>query len=142
MLGRFPADQGAARLYAALGHTGNQRGDLFRLVLPDGDIVQKEQRPGTAADDVVDAHGNAVDADRVVLSHQLSDALLGSDPVGSGHQNRLFHAGGVRLKQTAEAADVRENARNQGPPDMLLHPLYALIAGLDVDAGGGVGFRM
>ena len=138
MLCRLAADQGAAGLHAALRHAGNQRGDLLRDVLADGNIVQEEQRLGPAADDVVDAHGDAVDADGVVPVHELRDALLGANAVGAGDQHRLGHATHVRREEAAEAADVRDDAGDKSALHMLFHELYALIAGFDVDTGGGI----
>ena len=67
MLGSLAADEGGAGLHAALCHTGNNLGDFFRDVLAAGNVVQEEQGTGTAADNVVDAHGNTVDANGVVL---------------------------------------------------------------------------
>ncbi len=89
VLGGLAANQGAAGLDAALRHAGDDGGDFLRLVFADGDIVQEEQGPGAAADDVVDAHGHAVDADGVVLVQQLGQAQLGAHAVGAGDENRF-----------------------------------------------------
>ena len=135
----FAADQGTAGLNAAFRDARDQGCDLFGLVSADGDVVEEKQRLCTAADDVVDAHGDAVDADGMVDAHQLGDALLGADAVRTGNEDGRLHAGELRTEQTAEAADVRDNTGNESTLNMLLHETDALIAGLDVDAGGGVG---
>ena len=66
MLGRLAADQRAARLLAArcdpLDHVGGDRD-----VEPLADVVvEKEQRFGALDEDVVDAHRDEIDADRLV----------------------------------------------------------------------------
>ena len=60
-------------VYKAKGYAGDQRGDFFRNVFPDRDIIQEKQRLRAAANDVVDAHRDAVDADGIVLTHQEGD---------------------------------------------------------------------
>ena len=67
MLGGLAADEGAAGLAAALRHAGDQGGYLLSLIFADGDVIQEEKGLGAAADDVVDAHGHAVDTHGVVL---------------------------------------------------------------------------
>ena len=47
-LGGLAADEGSARLDAALGHTGDDARDLLRDVLAAGDVVQEEQGLGAA----------------------------------------------------------------------------------------------
>ena len=64
----------------------------------------------TGADDVVDAHGHAVDADGVVLVHQLGQAELGAHAVGAGDQHRLLHPGNGQAEAAAEAAHVVQTA--------------------------------
>ena len=139
VLGGLAADEGAAGLDAALRHAGDDGGHLLWFVLADGDIVQEEQGHGAAADDIVDAHGYAVDADGVVAVHQLGDADLCAHAVGAGDQAGLGHAGNVQGEQPAEAADGLPHARGHGPGHMPLHQLHGLVAGGDVHAGGGVG---
>ena len=88
VLGGLPADQGAARLAAALGDAGDDVGDAAGVVFAAGDVVQEKEGGGAAADDIVDAHGHAVDADGVVLVHELGQAQLGAHAVGAGDQHR------------------------------------------------------
>ncbi len=138
MLGGLAADEGAARLYAALRHAGDQRRHLFRLVSADGDVVEEEERLCPAADDVVDAHGHAVDAHGVVSVHELGDALLGAHAVGAGDEDRLPHPGKVGREETAKAADTGHDAGDKRALHMFFHEPYALVARLDVDAGRGI----
>ena len=67
MFRRLAADEGATRVDAPLGHAADDCCDLFGDVLPAGDVIEEEERLCAAADDVVDAHCDAVDADRVVF---------------------------------------------------------------------------
>src|SRR5699024_965878 len=106
--GGLAAHQSAAGLHAALGHAGHQLGDFFRHVFAAGDVVQENQRLGAGADDVVDAHGHAVDAHGVVLVHQKGDFQLGAHAVGAGDQHGVGHIGAVQLKQAAEAAQTAD----------------------------------
>ena len=73
------------------------------------------------------------------MSMRLGDRDLGADAVGGGGQQRLVVArqrGGV--EQPGEAADAADHLGAAGLLDPDLHQLDGLVAGLDVDAGGGV----
>src|SRR5947209_6635365 len=52
--GGFPSDQRAAGFPAALGDTGNDRGDSVWVEFTAGEIVEKEQRLRALHDEVVD----------------------------------------------------------------------------------------
>ena len=58
-----------------------------------GEIVEEEQRLGALHHEVVDRHGDEVDADRVVQAGLDRDLDLGADAVGRGHQDRILEAG-------------------------------------------------
>ena len=139
MLGGLAADEGAAGLHAALGNAGDDGSHLLGDILADGDVVKEEQGLCTAADDIVDAHGNAVDTDGVMLVHQHGKAQLGAHAVGAGDQHRLGHAGHIGGEEAAETADVGHNTGNMGALDISAHKLHALVAGGNVHAGGGIG---
>ena len=137
-LGGLPADEGGPGLHAPLGHAGDDLGDLLRHVFPAGDVVQEEQGLGPHADDVVDAHGHAVDAHGVVLVHEEGQLQLGAHPVGAGDQNGVGDPRQVQFKQPAEAADVRQGAGGHGLGNVGLHELHRFVPGGDVHPGGGV----
>ena len=65
VLGRLAADERGARLAAAGGDAADELGDADRIEPADGDVVEEGQRLGAGAHDVVGAHRDEVDADRV-----------------------------------------------------------------------------
>ena len=106
MLSGLTADEGSAGLNTALSHAADDLSDLLGDVLAAGDVVQEEQGLGAAADDIVDAHGNAVDAHGVVLVHQEGQLQLGAHAVGAGDQHGVLDAGQIGGKQAAESAQI------------------------------------
>ena len=140
MLGGLAADQGTAGLHTALGNAGNDGGDLLGLVLAAGNVVEKEQRTGAGADDVVHAHSHAVDTHGVVLVHHKGQLDLGADAVGAADQNGILHAGQRRNEHTAESADVIDRAFVLGALDMCLHQFNGTVTGGNIHAGGFVAF--
>ena len=98
------ADQGAARLHAALRYAAHDVGDLLRDILADGKVIEEEKGLCAAARDVVRAHGNAVDTHRFMLVHEEGDFQLGTHAVSAGDKGGRLHAGEIRLKESAEAA--------------------------------------
>ena len=137
----FAADQRAACLTAALCDTGNHLCDLLRVVLADCNIVEEEQRLCTAAGDIVYAHGNAVDANGVVLVHQERQLELGADAIRTGNEDRILHAIEIRAEQAAEAAERTHNALGKGAFYHRLHQLDRFVACGNVNAGSLVAFR-
>ena len=67
-LGGLAADERRAGLDAPLGHAGDDGGDFLGHILAAGDVVQEEEGLCPGAEDIVDAHGHAVDAHGVVLA--------------------------------------------------------------------------
>ena len=70
------------------------------------EVVEEEQRLGALHDDVVDAHRDEVDADRVVDAGLERDLELGADAVGAGDQDRVLEARRLEVEQPAEAAQA------------------------------------
>jgi hypothetical protein len=90
-------------------------------------------------DDVIDAHGDEVDADRVKLCGFDGDLQLGSDAVIGGDKDGVGKAGRLEVEQPAETADFAVGA---GPARRAHHRLDFLdeqIAGVYVDASLGIG---
>ena len=134
MLRRFAADQCATREFAAvrdaLDHVG---GDVDIESLAD-EVIEEEQRLRALDEDVVDAHRDEVDADRVVAAEPLRELELRADAIGSGDQHR-FAEPLADLDQPAEAADAGEHFRAHRSLGEWLDPFDERIAGVDVDAG-------
>ena len=63
-----------------------------RIELAAGKIIEKEQRLGALDDEIVDAHGDEVDADRVVNAGLDGDLDLGADAVIGGDEDRIDEA--------------------------------------------------
>ena len=141
MLRCLAADQRAAGLDAALADALDDLCNPLGHILSAGDIVQEEQGLRAAADDIVHAHGHAVNTDGIVLVHQQGNFQLGAHAVGAGYQHRFLHAGHIRLEQSAESAHIRADPGGLCPLDMLFHQLNRLVTGSDINASGGVGFR-
>ena len=84
-----------------------------------GEIVEEEQRLGPLADEVVDAHGDEVDADGVEPAGVDREPELGADAVGGGDQHRVGVARRLEVEERAEAAEPRHRrpgARSPPPP--------------------------
>ena len=141
MLGSLTADQRSSGLDAAFCHAGDDLCDLLGHVLAAGDVVQEEQGLCAAADHIVDAHGNAVDAHGVMLVQLEGDLELGADAVGTADQHRLLHAGKVGGEETAEAAHVGADAGGHGFCDVFFHQRHRAVPGGDIHAGGGITVR-
>ena len=79
-----------------------------------GVVVQKEQRLGALDHQIVDAHGDQVDADGVMQAAGDGDLQLGAHAVGGGHQDRVRIPGGAQVEQRAETAEAGGHARAVG----------------------------
>ena len=139
MLGSLAADERAARAHAPFRNAAHDRGDLLGEVSAAGDIVEKDDGLRAAADDVVHAHGDAVDPHRVVFIHEERELDLRADAVRSRDEHGLFHARDVKREQPAEAADVRL-ALGHGTGNVLFHQLDRLVSCGDVYARFFVAF--
>ena len=117
----FAANQCTASLYAAFCHTGNNFCNLFRNILAQCNIVQEELRLCTTANNIIDAHCHAVNADGVVSVHQECDFQLCTNAVCTGNEYWMFHAGYVQFIQSAETADAGQHIVCHGACDMFLH---------------------
>jgi hypothetical protein len=76
-----PGDLDAGVLGADLQALGDLR-ERGRIGLLDGEVVEHRDRLGADADEVVDVHRDAVDADRAEAAGLLGDDELGPDAVG------------------------------------------------------------
>ena len=137
-LGRLATDQGTAGQLATLGDTGDDGLAGIDVELAAGEIVEEEQGLGALDQDVVDAHGDQVLADGVVLVELEGQLQLGPDTIGTGDQDRLLVVLG-QLHQGPEAADATHDFRAHGAAREWLDAFDQGIAGVDVDAGITIG---
>ena len=137
-LRRLAADQRAAGHRGSHSATPGDHGTAASIDVSSfasGEIVEEEQRLGTLNDEIVDAHRDEVDADRVVPAGVDGDLELGANTVVGSDQDRVLEAGRLEVEQTAKTADVGVGA---GPPrggDERLDRPHQCIASVDVDAG-------
>jgi len=73
-----------------------------------------------------------------VLVHQDGQLHLGAAAVGTGDQNRLFHAGDGQTEAAAEAAHIIQAAFVAGTGNVLLHQLHSAVAGSDINTGSSI----
>ncbi len=138
-LGGLAAHQGRARQLAAVGDAGDHAlGDL-QVQLAGGEVVEEQQRLGALGQQVVDAHGHQVDADRGVHLGVDGDAQLGADAVGGGDQQRVVVACRLQVEQGAETTQAAVRAGAPGGLGQRLDGLDQGGARIDIDAGLGVG---
>ena len=64
-------------------------------------------------DEIVDAHGDEIDADRIVKAALDGELDLGADAVIRRNEDRIDEAGGLEIEQAAEAADFGVGARTR-----------------------------
>ena len=111
---RLAADQRTLRIHAAVADALDQLADQGRIVLGQGDVVEKEQRFAAGAQAIVNGHGHEIDANRVVLVHQPGDLELGTDAVGAGNEHGPAIVLGeqpavvVEAEETGKAAEAVE----------------------------------
>jgi hypothetical protein len=126
-------------LQAALGDAGDDCRALFRVELAGGEVVEKEQRLRALDDEVVDAHGDEIDADGIVDAGFDRDLQLGPHAVIGGDQHRIGKARRLQVEQAAKAADLAIRTRPPRRPHQRLDAVDHLVAGIDVNARLGVG---
>ncbi|EIM72195.1 hypothetical protein A33O_20475 [Nitratireductor aquibiodomus RA22] len=136
---RLATDQRASGLPAALGNARNDRRTLVGIEPAGCEIVEEEERLGTLNDKIVDAHGNEVDADRVVPVRINGDLELGADAVIGGHEDGVGKACRLEIEQAAEAADLAVGARPARGAHHGLDLVHHPAAGIDIDARIGIG---
>ena len=138
-LGGLAADQRAVGLPAARRNAGDHGRTVLRIELAAGEVVEEEQRLGALHHEVVDRHGDEIDADGAVVAGVDRDLDLGADAVGRGDQDRVAESGALEVEQPAEAADLGIGARARRRPHQRLDQVDHGVAGIDVDARLGVG---
>ena len=139
-LGRLAAEEGATRLTATLGDAADDRMGRFHIQTAGGEIIEEKEWQGPLHQDVVDAHGNEVDAHGIVLVEGEGQLELGAHAVGARNEDRVAHAAELRAEQAAEAADIGDDALGVRAGNKMFDAAHEIVARLDVDAGFPVGF--
>ena len=137
--GGLAADQRTACLAATRRNAADDGRTLVGVELAGGEVVEEKQRFGTLHDEVVDAHGDEVDADRVMLVGIDGDLQLGADAVIGGNQDRILETGRLQVEQAAEAADLAIGARTARRAHMRLDLFHQKISGVDIHTCIAVG---
>jgi len=137
-LGGLAADQRAACLLATGGDALDHPRRGRDVELAAGEIIEEEQRLGALHQDIVDAHRDEIDADRVVAVELECEFELGADAVGAGNQHRFAVLAG-NPAQRAETADTGEHFGPHGFPGKRLDVLHERVAGVDIDTGIAIG---
>ena len=130
------AEQRAAVVAAGVRHPADDRFRDVRRQPAGREVVEEEQRLGALHEDVVDAVVDEIDADGVVARRHERDLQLGADAVGARDENGIAKASGLEPEQTAERADVREDAGRERRTRQRPDPADGFVARIDVDAGG------
>lgn len=130
----FTADQRTPGLPASGGNPADDRPRLFHGEPGGGIIIQEEQGLSALDHQVVDAHGDQVDADRVVPITRDGQLQLGADTIGRGDEQRIGEAGRPQIEQRPEAAEFVDNATPPGCPRQRPDRVYQPLACGDVDA--------
>ena len=110
-LGGFAADQRRARLDAALRDALDDLRSNCGIELAGSKIIEEKKRLGTLHNEVVDAHGDKIDPDRVVNARLDRDLDLCADSIIGGDENRIGKARRLEIENSAEAADFGIRAR-------------------------------
>ncbi|MPN31014.1 hypothetical protein SDC9_178485 [bioreactor metagenome] len=84
--------QGAARIYAAVAYPFDNGFCFFGVKPACADVVKEKQGLCSVAGYIIYTHSDTVNAYGVMLIHHEGYLKLCSYSVGSGDQNRLFHA--------------------------------------------------
>ena len=132
------ADERAAGVAAGLRDPGDHALRL-RHVEPAGrEIIEEEERLGALHDEVVDAHGDEIDADRIVPPGLDRDLELGADAVRGGDEDRIAIARRLEIEERAEAAEPGIGSRPRRGARQRLYRLDERVPGVDIDAGSAV----
>ena len=138
-LGGLAADQRRAGLLAAFGDAADHRLRHARLELAGGEIVEEEQRLSALHDDVVDVHGDEIDADPVMDAGLDGELELGADAVGGGDEHGVLEAASLEVEQATEAADAAEQACALRLCGQRPDGLDQRVACVDIDARVAIG---
>ena len=125
---RLAADQRAARLLAAISDARNHTLCNPVFELSSGKIIEEEQRFCALHDQIIDAHCNQINADRVVAIMVNREFDLGSDAVIRCHQQRVIVTSCLGIEKAAKSANLAIRASTGGGLDQGANRLDQSIA--------------
>ena len=136
--GGFATDQGAVGLLATLRDAFDHIGGGVDVEFAAGEVVEEKQRFGALYQDVVNAHGDQVNADGVVKAPFKREFEFGADTIRAGDQYRVLVFFG-NFKQRTETAQAIEHAFAHGFFGVGFDAFDQRITGVDVYTGIFVG---
>ena len=139
-LGGFAADEGALVLGTGAGETFDDFSENVRLEFAGAEVIEEKEGFSAEHGDVVDAMVDEVGADGVVLIELEGDLELGADAVHAADEDGLVIFFQVEGEEAAKPADFAEDFAAMGAGEELGQGGFDLVAEIDVNAGGGVGF--
>ena len=93
-------------------------------------------------DEIVDAHGDKVDADRRMPARIDGDLELRADAVVRRDEDRIAKTGAFQIEQAAEAAEIHVGSGPARRFGERLDRSNQRIPGIDVDTGAGIRDRL
>ena len=132
------AHQCAAGQFTAPADAGNHFCGDINIEFAGGVIIQEQQRLGSHDRNIVAAHGDQVDADRIVAIRHHSEPQFGPHSIGARHQHGLVISLGY-LNQGAKAAYTPHDLGSACCCGDFFQTVHQLIAGIDVNTGVAIG---
>ena len=131
-------DQGASGHLAAFGYAGHDALGNAVLELSGGKIIQKKQRFRTLHDQVIDAHGDQINADAVMPVIIDRELEFRADTVVGGDEQGILVPRCLQIEKSSETAQFRIRT---GPRRGFGQRRYRLDQGI-ARRNGNTGFRV
>jgi len=139
--GGLSAEQCGAGLPAPLSNATDHRLTDTDIQFSDRVIIEKEEWFRALHDDIIDAHRDKVDADRIEAAEFDCEFEFSADTIRAGNENGSPVFFKVQFEQSAEPADVAQNALPLGSFYQRFNAFDQRIAGVDVHTGILIGQR-
>ena len=133
----FTTDQRAASLLATESHAFDHVRGCRHIEFAASEIIEEEQRLGTLHQNVVDAHRNQIDTNRVMLIQMKCQFQLGTNAVGTRDQHRFFEFF-ADFKHRAKTTDTGHDAFAHRAFCKRLDRIDQRVASNHIDTGVGV----
>lgn len=137
-LSSLTANEGAARLDAALRDTGNKLSSGLAVELARSKIVEEEQGFSTLNNEIIDAHSNEIDADGIVNASGLSNDKLGANTIGGTDKEGILVTSSLEVKDTTKTTNLGISTGSLGSANTGLDLLNKSVAFIDIDTSLGI----